>query len=109
MSACDVCEIEAGTPLVDPEVENRLAQKLSTHVPQLASVSILKKWAGLRTLTDDGRFIIGSDPRLHNFFWVAGLGGHGVTTSAAVGALAADLILGRHRPEEKIFSPSRFL
>jgi glycine/D-amino acid oxidase-like deaminating enzyme len=36
------------------------------------------------------------------------LGGHGVTTSSAVGALAAKLILNPDSPEGREFSPGRF-
>jgi glycine/D-amino acid oxidase-like deaminating enzyme len=43
------------------------------------------------------------------FFWVAGLGGHGVTISSAIGALAGDLLVGKERREAADFSPERFL
>jgi len=46
-------------------------------------------------MASDGRFVIGEDPNLKNFYWVAGLGGHGVTTSFSVGDLAARLVLGK--------------
>jgi len=59
-------------------------------------------------LSGDGRFVIGWDPKIKNFFWVAGLGGHGVTTSAAVGALAADILVGGREKEPEAFSPKRF-
>ena len=59
-------------------------------------------------MTSDGRFIIGWDPKVENFFWVAGLGGHGMTTSAAVGELAADLLLGDRRKNSPAFAPERF-
>jgi D-arginine dehydrogenase len=44
-----------------------------------------------------------------NFFWVAGLGGHGMTTSPAVGKMAAELLLGGPEKESAPFSPKRFL
>jgi glycine/D-amino acid oxidase-like deaminating enzyme len=40
---------------------------------------------------------------------VAGLGGHGVTTSSAVGALAADLIIAGADKKAEAFSPARFI
>jgi glycine/D-amino acid oxidase-like deaminating enzyme len=85
-----------------------LAEKIHRHIPALASVSISKGWAGFRTLTSDGRFVIGWDPDVEGFFWVAGLGGHGVTTSSAVGDLASELILGVEKPQSEFFSPKRF-
>jgi glycine/D-amino acid oxidase-like deaminating enzyme len=62
----------------------------------------------LRTLTSDGRFVIGWDAQVENLFWVAGLGGHGMTTSAAVGELAAELLLGGRGKKSEPFSPERF-
>jgi len=65
------------------------------HIPALGNLTVRRSWAGLRTFSMDQGFVIGPDPRLEGFFWVAGLGGHGMTTSAAVGELATDLLLGR--------------
>lgn len=106
LCACDQDEFPPGDPPVDPAVGEALAEKIARCVPRLARVSIQRCWAGLRTLSGDGKFVIGWDPRLEGFFWVAGLGGHGVTTSAAVGALAARLVRGGET--EPSFSPARF-
>ena len=108
LCACDQAELPPGDPPVDTAMQEILAEKIQRHMPALASVSISKTWAGFRTLTSDGRFVIGWDPHVEGFFWVAGLGGHGVTTSAAVGALASELILGVSKPEFEPFSPGRF-
>ena len=75
---------------------------------EISNVPIMRSWAGLRTLTPDGRFVIGWDPKVDGFFWVAGLGGHGVTTSSAVGALAAKLILNSDEKGSDGFSPRRY-
>ncbi len=98
-----------GDPPVDESIKEMLAEKLRCSLPPLADVAIKKGWAGLRTLCGDGRFIIGWDPKVEGFFWVAGLGGHGVTTSSSVGALAADLILEKNKAKTTDFSPERFL
>jgi D-arginine dehydrogenase len=109
LCACDQQELAPGDPPVDETVKELLAEKIQNHIPALSRVSINKGWAGLRTLSADGRFVIGWDPKLKGFFWVAGLGGHGVTTGPAVGALAADLILGGTERKNDAFSPARFL
>jgi D-arginine dehydrogenase len=109
LCACDQEELPPGDPPVDPSVQELLAEKIQRHIPGLSSVSIQRAWAGFRTLVSDGRFVIGWDPKVKGFFWVAGLGGHGVTISSAVGALAADLIVGKERTEAADFSPTRFL
>jgi glycine/D-amino acid oxidase-like deaminating enzyme len=90
-------------------VQELLAEKIYRHIPGLQSVAIQKGWAGFRTLSADGRFVIGWDGKVGGFFWVAGLGGHGVTTSSAVGELAADLVLGGSKKDAQAFSPERFL
>ena len=84
-----------------------LAEKLEHAFPRLADLPIQRTWAGYRTLTPDGRFVIGPDPSLAGFVWCAGLGGHGVTTSAAVGRLAAQAVLGEAVPPEH--APARFV
>ncbi len=108
LCACDQQEMAACDPPVDPSIEESLAEKIQRTIPALSRVSINRRWAGLRTLSRDGRFVIGWDGKLQGFFWVAGLGGHGVTTSAAAGALAADLIAAGPGKKSAAFSPERF-
>jgi D-arginine dehydrogenase len=108
LCACDQTELAPGDAPVDESVKELLAEKIEQFLPALSSVSINKGWAGFRTLTPDGRFIIGWDPKVENFFWVAGLGGHGMTTSAAVGELAAELLLGDREKNSAAFAPERF-
>ena len=109
LCACDQEELPPGDPPVDGSVQELLAEKIQRHIPGLSSVAVNKGWAGFRTLSEDGRFVIGWDPKVKNLFWVAGLGGHGVTTSSAVGELAADLIWGGSGRRADAFSPDRFL
>ncbi|HXV81394.1 MAG TPA: FAD-binding oxidoreductase, partial [Candidatus Binatia bacterium] len=109
LCACDQQELPPGDPPLDETVQELLAEKIQNHIPGLSRASISKRWAGFRTLSSDGRFIIGWDPNVKGLFWVAGLGGHGVTTSPAVGALAAELILGGPDKRSDPFSPDRFV
>jgi D-arginine dehydrogenase len=109
LCACDQQELPPGDPPVDPTIGELLAEKIERYMPALEGVSIHKYWAGFRTISSDGRFVIGWDPHLDGFFWVAGLGGHGVTTSSAVGALAADLIFSGAGKKAEAFSPTRFI
>jgi len=109
LCACDQQELPPGDPPVEETVKELLAEKIQNHIPALSTVSINKGWAGFRTLSPDGRFVIGWDPQVKGFFWVAGLGGHGVTTSWAVGELAAELILGGPDKKSEPLAPERFL
>jgi len=108
LCACDQDEMPPGIPPADESVVERLAEKVKNHFPEISDVPIKTSWTGLRTFSPDGRFVIGWDARVKGFFWVAGLGGHGVTTSAAVGNLAARVIGGEASPLANTFSPGRF-
>ncbi len=109
LSPCDEATWKPGSPPADPDASAWLAERLSSTFPHLANLPIARMWAGLRSFSDDGNFVIGRDPKVSNFLWVAGLGGHGMTTSAAVGELAAALLLGRVPPLDPApYSPARF-
>jgi D-arginine dehydrogenase len=95
LSPCDQTPSDPGMPSTDPAAAEMLADKLSRHAPGLGNLSLRKAWACLRTFAPDRRPIIGADPDLPGLFHVSGLGGFGVMTSAAVGELAALLLLGR--------------
>lgn len=94
----------------DPRMERALLKKLDRFSSCFKGIRIRSRTAGLRTMVPDGRFVIGEDPKLKNFYWVAGLGGHGVTTAFSVGRMAGNLILGKKVDEKlkKAFSPDRF-
>jgi D-arginine dehydrogenase len=106
LCACDQTELAPGDPPVDECVKEMLAEKIDRFMPALNGVRISRGWAGFRTLTPDGRFVIGWDPKVENFFWVAGLGGHGMTTSAALGELAANLLLSGPGNKSAAFAPT---
>ena len=54
-----------------------------------------RKWAGLRSFAPDRLPLIGRDPDVPEFFWLAGQGGFGIQTAPAVAAIAAALLLDR--------------
>lgn len=60
---------------------------------------IAHSWAGLRTLSPDRLPVIGPSSHVPGLFWVAGLGGFGIQTSAAVGQLAAAMLLDTAVPD----------
>ncbi|MEU9094489.1 NAD(P)/FAD-dependent oxidoreductase [Streptomyces sp. NPDC087901] len=55
-------------------------------------------WAGLRTAAPDDTPVIGPCPRTAGFHWLAGLGGYGIQTAPAAGALLAALATGNPPP-----------
>lgn len=75
-------------PRVDPAVLEGMGTSLADLAPGLRA-PLARAWSGLRTFSPDRRFVLGSDPANPRLFWVAGLGGHGMTTGLAVGEWAA--------------------
>jgi D-arginine dehydrogenase len=61
---------------------------------------ILRAWAGLRTFAADRSPVIGYDPHVEGFFWLAGQGGYGVQSSPAAGRTAAALALREDLPAD---------
>jgi D-arginine dehydrogenase len=53
-----------------------------------------RTWAGLRSFAPDGELVGGFDPDLAGFFWLAGQGGYGIQTSAAMGEACALQVRG---------------
>jgi D-arginine dehydrogenase len=109
MSPCDATPHPPREPVVDSAAEQLLAQKVAQAFPALASVRIASAWACLRTFARDQRFMIGRDPEIEGLVWVAALGGHGMTTSAAVGRLGAAAVLEERSAELEHFAPARLL
>lgn len=95
-SVCDE-EYSAGpfVQTVNPDISETLAELISRHLPALEDASQRKVWSCFRTKTPTGDFHLGWDNDLEGFFWVAGLGGHGVGASWEIGRQAAEQILTR--------------
>ncbi len=91
---CDETEHPPGEPAVDPAAQDLLVEKLLQHAPGLAGVSLRRNWACLRTFAPDRLPVIGWDPQIRGLFHVSGLGGFGMTTSLAIGDIAATMICG---------------
>ncbi len=102
MDPCDARPDELGVAMA--------IEYLKGVAPTLVPRSLKHKWAGLRTFSPDDGMVIGEDPDLKGFFWLAGLGGSGIEASPAVGRIGAQLLVqGRSDlwPAESL-SPARF-
>lgn len=72
-------------------------------------------WAGLRSFVSDGGLVGGFDDQAPGFFWLAGQGGYGIQTCAAMGEACAALARGLPLPQRladfgltaNMLSPSR--
>lgn len=69
-------------------------------------------WAGLRSFPPDNVPVVGFDPTVAGFFWVAGQGGFGIETSPAMSDIAAALLQGKSPAVDAnivaALSPARF-
>jgi D-arginine dehydrogenase len=111
MCACEEDEVPLPPRGQQPESDDYILEHLFNYLrevaPPIADYGIARLWCGLRTFAPDRRFVIGADPVNPRLFWVAGLGGHGMTSGLAVGHLAAQAILGK--TDTGILGPGRLL
>jgi D-arginine dehydrogenase len=84
--------------------------RLGRLAPSLEPRTLRRRWAGLRSFAPDRMLVVGDDPLVPGFFWLAGQGGCGIETSPLVARVAADLIVdGRsERFDTRLLAPARF-
>lgn len=94
----------------DDETIAAAIERLRALAPALVPRTLKRRWAGLRTFSSDSIPVVGEDPRLPGFFWLAGQAGFGIESSGAIGQIAADLIAHKatKRFDAAILSPVRF-
>jgi glycine/D-amino acid oxidase-like deaminating enzyme len=109
LCACDEVDVDPDALCTVPAVRELALEQAARHLRD-AVAPVARAWAGIRTLTDDGRFVIGADPDVGGLFWVAGLGGHGMTCAPSIGRLAADALLDEPgaQPAARALAPARF-
>ena len=107
-SVCDEQPGDSLEPAVNPETSQLLAELIWNQLPALRGAVQKRVWSCFRTQTPDRSLVIGWDPTVQHFFWVAGLGGHGMGGSWEVGRLAAHKFLNREISGRDRFDPSRF-
>lgn len=103
VTPCDAMAVSA-------RVDQALA-RLGELAASLRPRSLRGTRAGLRTFAPDRRPVVGEDPLVPGFVWLAGQGGRGIETSPALGRLAAQLIARGAIEEADLaatMSPARF-
>lgn len=110
LSPMDEDPSEPCEPYPDEAVIAAALERLARLAPRLVPRSLTRKWAGLRTFAPDGVPVVGEDPLIKGFFWLAGQGGYGIESSPAVGRIAADLIVGGKTDhyDARLLAPGRF-
>ena len=84
----------------EPEDAQPLDDDVATVIERVNAVTDLDlgapitTWTGLRTLSPDTAPVVGFDDVVPGFYWLAGQGGYGIQTSAALARYAAAELLG---------------
>jgi D-arginine dehydrogenase len=97
LSPCEATPVEPHDAASD---DLKLAEAVEAYQATLEHevTRMERSWGGLRTFSPDGDPAVGFDARGRGFFWLAGQGGYGIQTSAAMARVAAALVLGRPVP-----------
>lgn len=98
-----LCSLAEETPSEPTDARPRmedvaLAIERINEATTLNIRTVNSQWAGLRTFSPDRDLVIGEDPKAPGFFWLVGLGGIGMQTSPAYGALIASQVIGEDLP-----------
>jgi D-arginine dehydrogenase len=121
---------EAGKLLVSPADETPVApsdvqpEELDVAIAidrlvertTIAVTHVERKWAGLRSFAADKIPVVGFDPLMPGFFWLAGQGGYGIQAAEGLARSAAMLITAGRLPADiaasgldaAVLSPARF-
>ncbi|AXK31918.1 FAD-binding oxidoreductase [Streptomyces armeniacus] len=97
LSPADATPVPPGDVRPD-DLDVALAVERFEAVTTLKFHGLRARWAGLRTSPPDDTPVIGPDPGVPGFSWLAGLGGYGIQTAPAAGALLAVLVTGGEPP-----------
>ena len=73
-------------------------ERIETATTLQASAASRTSGRGLRSFVADKNLVVGYDPQVEGFFWLAGQGGYGIQTGESAGRLAASLALGNGMP-----------
>lgn len=87
------CDSELAAPGDVAPITTAFAELRDRLPAGLADGALRRSWACQRTFAPGGAPVIARDRERPWLCWVAGLGGHGVTASLAVGRRAADVVV----------------
>ncbi len=71
-----------------------VASKVTTMMPALKEVRVVRQWSGLYNMTPDAQPILGEIPEVPGYFVAVGFSGHGFMLAPMTGVLLAEMILG---------------
>jgi D-arginine dehydrogenase len=98
-SPCDETPVPPSD--VQPEeIDVAYAVDFTQRATSLTVSRITHRWAGLRSFVADKLPVVGMAPDGDGFLWLAGQGGFGIMTAAAMARAAAALALGNELPAD---------
>lgn len=72
-----------------------MSRRFTRLFPKLASLRIVRQWAGLYEMTADAQPILGQVDEVEDFYQANGFSGHGLMLAPAVSGLLADLVVNK--------------
>ncbi len=108
-SPCDEVPWPPSLPPADAGALETLADRLGKLAPALGLARVQRAWACLRTFAPDRVPVIGADSRVEGLYWIAALGGSGMSMGVGAGEMLAELMSGREHPLATAVSPDRLL
>ncbi len=82
------------------EVDVALAIERINEATTLDLRHVRRAWAGLRSFVADRTPVVGMDPEVAGFCWLAGQGGYGIQTAPGMARATAGLVLEGRLPED---------
>ncbi len=74
--------------------EAAIREAVGRLCPAAAAAPVTESWAGLRPVSEDGRPVVGPDPRLQGLHYATGYGRAGILLAPLLADAVADLALG---------------
>ena len=87
-------QVDDDTRDIDPAMLQRMLDRCLAYMPELAGVSALRTWTGLRAATPDGLPLVGPWGEMPGVWLATGHAGLGITTSLGTAELVAHGLCG---------------
>ena len=101
-------QVDDDTRDIDPAMLQRMLDRCLAYMPELAGVSALRTWTGLRAATPDGLPLVGPWGEMPGVWLATGHEGLGITTSLGTAELVAHGLCGAPTTLDSLpFLPAR--
>jgi len=110
LSSCDEQAVDPARAAADARVVATILERARARLLPQRQMVLTHAWSCLRTHGADERFVVGPDPEVEGLWFLAGLGGHGITCGLPAALLLAEhMTQGRSsHPLAAAFDPRRF-